>query len=264
VRAGAAQQSVDLLSWLEIDFDGSPLVQSHDLEPYRHAISSLVDRKLAYPCELTRKQIVQAASAPHADAAEQRFPPSLRPDDDASFSFTSDKTNYRFLIEDHSITLNDQVGGWSTHNPFNEVGDFIIWTKLGVPAYQLAVVIDDVRQGVTDVVRGDDLLASAARQTLIYRALGSPSPRWWHLPLVCGEGGQRLAKRNNDAHLQTYRDAGVRPQRIIGLLARWCGITDEWLEMSAEDFRKAFVLTKLSREPVCFTQEDHAWLIESA
>ena len=131
-----------------------------------------------------------------------------------------------------------------------------------MPAYQLAVVVDDARQGVTDVVRGDDLLASAARQSLIYRALRLSEPRWWHLPLVLGPDGRRLAKRHGDTHVETYRAAGVRPQRVIGLLAKWCNACDECVEMSAGDFLRAFRIDRLSKSPVTFTQEDHQWLLQ--
>ena len=124
-------------------------------------------------------------------------------------------------MEPEAIALTDEIAGPLLHRPFDEVGDFVVWTKRGVPAYQLAVVVDDARQHVSDVVRGDDLLPSAGRQTLLYRALDHTSPRWWHVPLVLGEDGRRLAKRHGDTRLATYRDAGVPPERIVGLLAGW-------------------------------------------
>ncbi|MCA9297128.1 MAG: hypothetical protein KC983_11440, partial [Phycisphaerales bacterium] len=136
--------------------------------------------------------------------------------------------------------------------------------KRGTPAYQLAVVVDDIRQHVTDVVRGDDLLPSAARQTLLYRALGHTPPNWWHLPLVYGTDGLRLAKRHGDTRLTTYRAQGVRPERVIGLIARWSGIdtgpADETHNMTADEFAEAFDLDRLPRTRVTFTEEDDAWL----
>ncbi len=265
VREGAADDAIELLRWLGIDWDEGPFTQSHDLDPYRQAMQSLLERRQAYACALTRKQIEQAASAPHAGDGEIRFPPELRPSpsDARAFGFDRLDTNYRFVVGEGRIRIDDHIAGTSMHDPAAECGDFIIWTKLGVPAYQLAVVVDDARQGVTDVVRGDDLLASAARQTLLYRALGLDPPNWWHVPLVLGDDGRRLAKRHGDTHLESFRAAGVRPERVIGLVAALCGIGDPRTvrPMSASDFRSQFQPHMLPRSPVHFTKEHHAWLI---
>ena len=112
------------------------------------------------------------------------------------------------------------------------------------------------------MVRGDDLLSSAARQTLLYRALDLQPPGWWHLPLVLGPDGRRLAKRHGDTRVATYREAGVPATRIIGLLAALSGICDEPTEMTAEDFRDDLVLDRLDREPVVFRQEHQRWLLD--
>src|SRR5690606_3004292 len=122
-------------------------------------------------------------------------------------------------------------------------------------------VVDDARQGVTDVVRGADLLPSAARQELLYRALDLTPPRWWHLPLVIGQDGRRLAKRHGDTRIDAYREQGVRPQRIIGLLAFWSGVLNDRAEMPAHEFRMAFKAANLPSSPITFTQDDHQWLL---
>jgi glutamyl-tRNA synthetase len=122
--------------------------------------------------------------------------------------------------------------------------------------------VDDARQGITDVVRGDDLLPSAARQQLLYRALGVLPPRWWHLPLVLGPDGRRLAKRNGDTRLETYRQQGVSPQRILGLMGFWCGLCQQPIEMTLADFLTAFQLDTLPRAPVVFSEDEHAWLMQ--
>jgi glutamyl-tRNA synthetase len=222
---------------------------------------ALSDGGLVFRCDLTRSEIQSAASAPQEGSHELRFPPHLRPADRAQYRFDHEAGGYRFVVAEETIDVVDQVHGRSRHCPFDEIGDFIIWTKVGLPAYQLAVVVDDHRQGVTDVVRGDDLLPSAARQTLLYRALGHDPPRWWHLPLVLGPDGHRLAKRHGDARLATYRAAGVRPQRVIGLLAWWSGALDQPAEMSIDDFRRRFNLATLPRKPITLTPEDLAWLL---
>jgi glutamyl-tRNA synthetase len=261
IRHDAARQALDDLTWLGIDYDGSILHQSSDLHPYRDTMRALAERSLVSSCDLTRTQIAAAASAPHANEHELCYPSQLRPRDAARFRFNREDSNYRLMVNDEHVEICDLFLGPSVHHPFGEVGDFVIWTRRGAPAYQLAVVVDDARQGVTDVVRGDDLLPSAARQTLLYRALGREPPRWWHLPLVVGPDGRRLAKRHGDTRLATYRDAGVAPRRIIGLLAFWCGLDQRPVEMTAEDFRRNFDVNTLPRSPAVFTERDHQWLL---
>jgi glutamyl-tRNA synthetase len=266
VRPGAAEEALDLLRWLGIDWDENPFTQSHDLEPYRAAMHTLARQNLVYASALTRKQVEHAASAPHAGESETRFPADLRPDmrnDPDTFRFERMDTNYRFIVAEGHVEVADEFAGHHMFEPARECGDFIVWTRQGVPAYQLAVVVDDTRQGVTDVVRGDDLLPSAARQTLIYRALGTRSPRWWHLPLVLGDDGRRLAKRHGGGtHLQAFRQAGTSPERVVGLLAAWCGVADRSTPtpMSAHDFRQRFDIDMLPRSPVHFTTDDLTWL----
>jgi glutamyl-tRNA synthetase len=259
VKRGTADAALDVLAWLGLDHDEDVTVQSDDLEPYRRAMRDLAARDVVYACSLSRREIEAAATAPHEGEHELRFPPELRPADPAR-RFDAEDTNYRFALEPGKITIADEFAGPTTHEPFVEVGDFVVWTKRGVPAYQLAVVVDDARQGVTDVVRGADLLPSAARQTLLYRALRLEPPRWWHLPLVLGPDGRRLAKRHGDTRLEHYRAAGVAPERVVGLLARWCGIISRRDELDAASFRDRFDLSRLPREPIRFDEDDDAWL----
>lgn len=261
VKPEADRQALKTLVWLGLDHDGDVLHQSHDLTPYRQAMATLAAMNLVYACDLTRSQIAEAVTAPHVDDHETTFPVELRATDPAAFAFGRDNTNYRLVVPDESIEIADEIADASTFNPAREVGDFVVWTKRGVPGYQLAVVVDDIRQGVTDVVRGDDLLRSAARQALIYRALGATPPRWWHAPLVLGPDGRRLAKRHGDTRIETYRRAGVPAERIIGLLGYFCGVSPSREPMTAETFRESFELARLDREPVTFTPEDHQWLM---
>jgi glutamyl-tRNA synthetase len=261
VRPEASSLAIDLLTWLGIDWNGEMLVQSADSQPYRDAMRRLAEQGLVYRCELTRSQVAQAASAPHRGEHELRFPPELRPSDARAFRFDDERMNFRFLVPDESVSTHDEVAGDVVHRPCDEVGDFIVWTRRGSPAYQLAVVVDDARQGVTDVVRGDDLLPSAARQTLLYRALRLNPPRWWHLPLVVGPDGARLAKRHGDARLDTFRRMGVRAERVIGLLALWSGAAKTAREMTAEEFHESFSISNLPRHPTILTPEHLAWLV---
>jgi glutamyl-tRNA synthetase len=261
IKPESVGRTLEILQWLGLDYDGSPLIQSADLSPYEEALRELAAQRRAYACRLTRREIEQAASAPHAGDHEVRFPPDSRPSDERSWRWSDARMNCRFLVPDETIEINDLVQGRIALRPCAEVGDFVIWTKRGTPSYQLAVAVDDARQGVTEVVRGHDLLPSAARQVLLYRALGWTPPRWWHLPLVLGTDGRRLAKRHGDTRLECYRELGVPPERVVGLLASWCGIGSTRGEISAEDFRQRFEVARLSREPVVFSEDDHAWLL---
>lgn len=261
VKPGAASAALDTLAWLGLDWDGEILTQSEDLTPYRQAMRRLESRDLIYACDLSRQAIRQAHSAPHRGEHDVPYPAAWRPTSLADQRFTGGATNYRLAVPEETIEVEDQFAGPRVYRPIDEVGDFIIWTKQDLPAYQLAVVVDDQRQRVTDVVRGDDLLPSAARQILLYRALGAEPPRWWHLPLVLGEDGRRLAKRHGDTRLGSYRDSGVGNERIIGLLAWWSGASERREACSLDAFRQRFSLERMSRDPITMTEDDHQWLL---
>jgi len=263
IKKESADQAIDILEWLGIDFDGKILFQSLNLDPYRDAMRVLQQQGLIYQCRLSRKEVQEAAAAPHLSQHEIRYSPELRPNDRTAFVFDDEQTNYRLLVQNETILISDEFAGEAEFRPSDEVGDFVIWTKSGTPAYQLAVVVDDARQGVTDVVRGDDLLSSAARQELIYQALGLKAPKWWHLPLVIGEDGRRLAKRHGDTRLVTYKKEGVSAKRVIGVLAALSGICETPVEMSAAQFKDAFEIEDLNSEPVVFGEDLRKWLVDS-
>ncbi len=275
VKPEAVTGIVETLRWLGMDWDEGPLTQSQDLEPCRAAMRSLAARGCAYRCDLSRSEIEAAASAPHplppapegAEAGphatgETVFPASLRPPSaGAGAAFDAEESNWRFLVHDGVVPFDDEFAGRQERNPSCSIGDFVLWTKRAMPAYQLAVVVDDHRQGVTHVVRGDDLLDSVARQLLIYRALGlGPEPAYCHLPLVVGPDGRRLAKRHGDTRVDTYRAAGIPPERIIGLVAHWCGLTPSPRPCSAADLVSMLRLAAMPRQPIGFMPEHDAWL----
>lgn len=262
IKSEANEQTLDILQWLGLDWDEGPFIQSTDLTPYEKAMDRLAAGGLVYPCALTRKEIEAAASAPHeGERHETRYPPELRPTERPG-AFTERGTNWRLVVDDRIVDFDDVFASRQTRRPGETIGDIVLWTKRGTPSYQLAVVVDDHRQGVTDVVRGDDLLDSAARQILLYRALElSPEPSYTHLPLVLGPDGRRLAKRHGDTRLSHYRELGVPAERLIGLLASWCGLART--PMSASEFADRFDLARLPSEPVTCSEEDDAWLRQS-
>lgn len=236
VKQGAHAAALDDICWLGIDWDGEPEIQSRDLAPYREALAHLARDGRIFRCDRSRAEIKLAASAPHADEGETRYPPTLRPPEPWPRAIDAWDASYRLRIDPGLETVHDELLGDRTFDPGNEAGDLVVWTKQGVPAYQLAVVVDDARHGVTDVVRGDDLLASAARQQIIARALDLPHARWWHVPLVYGEDGKRLAKRHGSHSLASLRHQGVAPDRVIGWCARSLGLVDRLRPMSTHDF----------------------------
>ena len=272
VRQGAAEQAVQVLRWLGLDWDEGPVDQSSDLTPYREALESLRDRGLIYPCGATRKEIETAASAPHASDGETRYPGINRP---KSGRYTpeagsepppvlaDDAVAWRLIVPDGPVAFADELHGPQAIDVQAQVGDFAVATKAGLPAYQLAVVVDDARQGVTDVVRGDDLLASTPRQVVLYELLGlGPVPRYWHLPLVTDAEGRRMAKRDYAVRLTHYLDAGVPGERVIGLLARWAGLADGYDAWTAEQFAQRLDPERPVYDAPRFTDRDAQWLSE--
>jgi glutamyl-tRNA synthetase len=262
-KANADQQALDVLAWLGLTWDDGPTYQADDLSPYHTALDRLARRGLIYPCTCTRKDIVNAASAPHAeDEHELRYPGTHRPDTPTPARYEPiNDTSWRLCVPDEPIAFDDAFMGPQSINVQRLVGDFVVASKAGLPAYQLAVVVDDARQGVTHIVRGDDLLRSTPRQMLLYEMLDlGPAPAYYHLPLVKGEDGRRLAKRHGDTRLVRYRDVGVDPRRVIGLIAKWSGCGDGE-PMTIEVFADRFDLSRLPREEVTFTADDERELL---
>lgn len=265
IKRGAKQRVLDCLAWLGLDYDLGPYYQASDLSPYREALDQLAAAGKIYPCRCTRSQILAASlSAPHGDEHEIRYPGTCRPSPEqmpTRYEPGKAGTAWRFVVPECEIEFDDAFAGRQAFDVSTSIGDFLVSTKQGLPSYQLAVVVDDARQGVTHVVRGDDLLSSAARQSLVYEALGiGPQPAQMHVPLVLGEDGRRLAKRHGDSRLEYYRQQGVSAERVVGLLAEWCGL-GERQPMTAAEFATAFKLEALPRGPVTFKPADDAWLL---
>ncbi|MCA9260125.1 MAG: tRNA glutamyl-Q(34) synthetase GluQRS [Planctomycetales bacterium] len=263
VRAGAAELAIEDLAWLGLDWDAGPIDQCSDLAPYRDALVQLASQRDIYPCRCTRRQIEAAAlSAPHADEHELRYPGVCRPDFATPLTYDADDASvaWRLRTPDEASEFVDQFAGVHRCNVQAATGDFLVATKAGLPSYQLAVVVDDARQGIDRVVRGDDLLASTHRQRLIAQRLAIATPTaYYHLPLVRGADGRRLAKRHGDTRVAHYRALGVSAARIWGLLSEWCGLGPR-RECSAAEFCDQFTLEQLPRNDITFTEADDHWL----
>ena len=264
VKAGASEEAIDVLQWLGIDWDAGPFTQRSDLAPYRAALERLAAEGDVYPCRCTRKEIEAASlSAPHGDEHELRYPGTCRPATPTPLppaALDQPGVAWRLRVPDGPTTFVDHFAGEHTHDIAATTGDFLVATKEGLPSYQLAVVVDDARQGIDRIVRGDDLLGSTHRQLLLQQRLGiAPPPEYYHIPLVIGEDGRRLAKRHGDSRISHYRRLGATPERLIGLLAEWCGLGPR-REQTATEFLAAFDLANLTQGPITFTTEDDAWL----
>jgi len=258
VRPGAAELICEDLRWLGLNWDGAPVVQSTRLPIHRAALERLKTQELVYPCTCTRSEIARAASAPHAEHEGAIYPGTCanRSAADAS-ALVGRSFVWRFRTHRETIRFGDGLHGPVTLKLDDLGGDFIVWTAADSPAYQLAVVVDDAELGVTEVIRGDDLIPSTARQILLYRAFSQSLPAFTHVPLVVGPDGRRLAKRVGDQHLQSLRQAGVSAETILGLLAFSCGWMDRAEPVSMSELTSQFDIRQIPRSPFVLSSD---WL----
>jgi glutamyl-tRNA synthetase len=240
------------LRWLGLDWDEGPYVQSQRQAMYDSALERLKARELVYPCICTRADIARAASAPHADEEGPIYPGTCS-HRSASEARTIDRPfAWRFRVPPGEVAWDDALLGPMSLDPVRLGADFVVGRSSGEPSYQLAVVVDDAAMGVTQVVRGDDLVPSTPRQLLLYAALGLMPPTFAHVPLVVDEQGRRLAKRDESIKLATLRDSEMDPRRLVGILAHSCGWADETAPTNPQDWTHAFDLTRLPRTPWVF------------
>lgn len=244
VVAGSAERILEDLAWLGLMWDEGPnlatdggagergdrgpYAQSARSDLYRAAVDELSAAGLVYPCDCSRAELARAASAPHA-GEELVYPGTCRNADPRRAMKREPALRVR-VPEGVTVRFVDGVVGETEQRLDTSVGDFVIVRGDGVFAYQLAVLVDDVAMGITDVVRGADLLGSTPRQIFLGRALGhdgSALPRYHHLPLVLDHEGQRLAKRTPGAHVRALREHGVSRDAILGVLAHGLGLSDD-------------------------------------
>ncbi len=207
-----------------------PYRQSERHAHYLAAWRLLKDCGLIYPCDKSRKDVERAAGAPHAEeeAAEPIYPESWRPPFGTGQSADSPgEMNWRFRVPDlREIHFDDGRLGPCAFTCLRDFGDFVVWRRDGVPAYELAVVVDDAAMAISEVVRGEDLLISTARQLLLYEALEHTAPEFYHTPLMLDTQGQRLAKRHRALSLRELREAGRNPEELRHSEDWWSGLDD--------------------------------------
>lgn len=251
-KAGAAEQAMADLRWLGLDWDGEPVVQTARLPLYEAALRELMQKELVYPCTCSRTDIANAASAPHAEHEGPTYPGTCAGRSARDAATLDTLYAWRFRTAE-SPGFDDRIVGRTVLDLHSLGGDFVVWKNAGTPAYQLAVVVDDAQMGITEVVRGDDLLPSTPRQLLLYQALGQVAPQFAHVPLVVGEDGRRLAKRHGDTRLSALREAGVRPEALLGLLAWSCGWLDRSEPVTVNELLPQFSFEAIPRTPFVLT-----------
>ncbi|HYC76476.1 MAG TPA: tRNA glutamyl-Q(34) synthetase GluQRS [Planctomycetota bacterium] len=252
-KAGAIEQLREDLAWLGLDYDRETPIQTSRLERHLAALDALVALGLVYGCACSRKDLEEAQSAPHEIGDEPPYPGTCRgrfaTPRDAALA-TGRPAALRFLAAPGVERFDDLLAGPQEIDPALHGGDFVVG-RLDVdgarrPAYQLAVVVDDADDGVDRVIRGADLLRSAARQRRLQRALGLPPTTYAHAPLVVGRDGRRLAKRHGDTRLASLRARGISAQAVWDWIARSCGAAPA---APADLVRRGFRPDAVPREP---------------
>jgi len=193
-----------------------PYAQSERGHFYGAALEKLRQGGWIYPCRCTHQDVLRALQAPHAGEEEPVYPGTCRPKAGSALEIPDAKgANWRFRVPDgEGICFTDGFFGSQQFQAGRDFGDFVVWRRDDVPAYQLAVVVDDAAMRITEVVRGADLLLSTARQLLLYRALELTPPAFYHCPLVTDDSGARLAKRHDALSLRSLRAKGMTPQKL--------------------------------------------------
>ncbi len=248
VQAGATQQMLNDLHWLGLNWDEgpdcggpyAPYIQSERTGIYMQYLARLQAENRVYPCYCSRAEVKQAASASQQGSEDSpRYPGTCRNLTEAQrqqYEASGRCPSLRFRVDDNRIVnFHDRVMGPVTQHVQQAVGDFIVHRSDGIFSYQFAVVVDDALMHIHQVVRGNDLLTSTARQILLYEALGFPIPTFAHVPLLVDERGNRLSKRTQSMGLEPLREQGATPEQVVGQLAASCELVKEGTQLSAKE-----------------------------
>lgn len=243
--------------WLGLDWDNDPVWQSGRDDFYTGCLETLERQGLVYPCYCSRKELhtVTEASAPHGMAPV--YPGTCRDletDARAVLEAQGRRPAFRALVPHRGYAFTDGLQGPYQANLAREVGDFILRRSDGLFAYQLAVVADDGDMGVTQVVRGRDLLASTPQQLWLQEALGFAHPHYYHVPLLLAPDGRRLSKREGDLSLRALSKR-YSPQELVGRLACWAGLLDAPRAVTPKDLVADFAWERVPKEDIFVTEE---------
>lgn len=256
--AGADTAIAEDLRWLGIEWDEGPALggapgpyhQSARAAHYEAALDELRGKGLLFDCSCTRRQLAAASSAPHGDLGP-RYPGTCH----AGVAHPGRPISLRFRMPAADYGFTDGLLGPVDDPGLQTPDDFIVRRADGLYAYQLAVVVDDIAMGVTEVVRGADLVSSTPRQLALYRALGAEPPAFVHVPLLLGPDGKRLSKRHGSTAIADYRAAGHPPDAVLGLLWASLGLCPPGASRSIAALQDDFELAALPREATTLTAE---------
>lgn len=247
-RREYADKIMSDLEFLGLEWDEGPFYQSSRGELYQEALDRLSGTSLTYPCWCTRADI-STASAPHQSDGRRVYPGTCRDNPSRAALFAGKPFSTRLKVPDTEIVFNDLHYGMQRVNLKDECGDFVIRRSDGQWAYQFAVVVDDALMGITRVVRGRDLLSSAAQQQYLFGLLGGDCPEYAHIPLICSENGARLCKRDASLDMEHLRRRfGAR--RIIGILGYAAGLLESVQDCTAQDLVPLFDWNKIPQKDI--------------
>lgn len=243
-----AQAICDDLLWLGLDWDIQTQRQSLRSAVYDSYFDRLQEQGLVYPCYCTRSQL-HSADAPHLSDGTYVYPGTCRDLTEAQRQQFDRLPAWRVQVPDKQVELTDLVQGHYSQNLLQACGDFVIRRADGVYVYQLAVTVDDAEAGVTEVVRGMDLLSSAPRQMYLQELFGFPKVRYAHVPMLLSSDGRRLSKRDRDLDMGALR-ARTTPERVLGVLAHAAGLKETPAPVSAQELAEQFCWEKVRKTPV--------------
>ena len=247
-KAEYAQGIMDDFRWLGLLWDRRATDQSKRGEAYAAALRQLGQMNLIYPCYCSRDQL-HAASAPHASDGRVIYAGTCRNLTPEQRAVMTKKPSLRIRLPDREISFRDGLQGDVTMNLQREFGDIILRRADGVAAYQLAVVVDDGTEGVTEVVRGRDLLSSTPVQLYLYELLGLTPPRFYHVPMLLAPDGRRLSKRDRDLDFGYLRQH-FSPEEIIGLLGHLAGLMERWEPVSVRELACDFSWSRVKQSDI--------------
>ena len=251
-KAEYAELLRDDLRWLGLSWDEETEAQSLRSAVYDRYFEQLREKNLLFPCYCTRSQL-HNVNAPHLSDGTYVYAGTCRNLTDAERAAKTRAPSWRVMVPDREFSLHDLVQGDYRENLLNDCGDFVVRRADGVYVYQLAVTVDDGESGVTEVVRGWDLLGSAPRQIYLQELFGFEHPEYAHIPMLMAPEGRRLSKRDQDLDMGALRNR-LKPEQLIGVLAHAAGLTEDASPISAAELATIFDWSKIQGREIVVTE----------